>query len=144
MSQGEDDQVDRVFMEKLEEVTKKIYENFKESAPMIFDEVAKRLHESQNECYACGERFKDGDINMRKVRDHCHYTGKYRGALHDKCNLRLKTTRTISVFFHSLTGYDCHVFVNRLADSPGNVSCIPRNEEKYVTFNKRILVGTIV
>ena len=81
---------------------------------------------------------------MRKVRDHCHYTGKYRGALHSKCNLRLKTTRTIPVFFHNLTGYDCHLFVKRLADSPGDVSCIPRNEEKYVTFNKRVLVETIV
>ena len=144
MGQGEDDQVDRAFVEKLEKVTKKIYETFKESRPIIFDEAAKRLHESHGECYACGEKFKNDDINMRKVRDHCHYTGKYRGALHNKCNLRLKTTRTIPVFFHNLTGYDCHLFVKRLADSLGDVDCIPRNEEKYVTFNKRILVDTIV
>ena len=58
MSQGEDDKVDKVFVEKLEEVTKKIYETFKEPKPMIFDEAAKKLHESQNECYACGEKFK--------------------------------------------------------------------------------------
>ena len=25
-----------------------------------------------------------------EVRDHCHYTGKYRGAVHDICNLRYK------------------------------------------------------
>ena len=42
VSQGEDDQVDRVFVEKLEEVTKKIYETFKEPVPMIFDEAAKK------------------------------------------------------------------------------------------------------
>ena len=134
VSRGEDDRVDRVFVEKLEEVKKKIYETFKESRPMIFDEAAKRLHDSQDECYACGERFDEKKVNLRKVRDHCHYTGKYRGALHSKCNLRLKRTRTIPVFFHNLTGYDCHLFVKRLADSPGDVSCIPRNEEKYVTF----------
>ena len=134
----------RVFVEKLEEVTKKIYETFKKPKLIIFDEAAKRLHESQNKCYACGEKFKDDDINMRKVRDHCHYTGKYRGALHNKCNLRLKRTRTITVFFHNLTGYDCHLFVKRLADSQGDVSCITRNEEKYVAFNKRVLVDTIV
>ena len=81
---------------------------------------------------------------MKKVRDHCHYTGKYRGALHSKCNLRLKRTRTIPVFFHNLTGYDCHLFVKRLADSPGNADCTPRNEEKYITFSKNILVDTIV
>ena len=145
VSQGEDDRVDKVFVEKLEEVTKKIYETFKESVPIIFDEAAKRPHKSQHECYPCGEKFKDDkDINMRKVRDHCHYTGKYRGPLHNKCNIRLKVMRTIPVFFHNLSGYDCHLFVKRLVDLPGDVDCIPRNEEKYVNFNKRVLVDTIV
>ena len=143
VSQSEDDRVDKVFVEKLEEVTKKIYETFKELAPMIFDEVAKELHEGQDECYAGGKRFKNDDMNLRKVRDHCHYKGKYRGALHSKCNLTLKRTRTIPVYFHNLTGYDCHLFVKRLADSPGDVNCIPHDEEKYIAFNKRVLVDTI-
>ena len=78
------------------------------------------------------------------MRDYCHYTGKYRGALHSKCNLRLKRTRTIPVFAHNLTGYDSHLFAKRLADSPGDVGCIPRNEEEYITFSKRVLVDTIV
>ena len=75
--------------------------------------------ESLTECYACGKEF-DGD----KVRDHCHYTGKYRGALHLKCSLRLKRTRTIPVIFHNLSGYDSHLFVKRLADTVGRVDCI--------------------
>ena len=140
----EDDQVDKVFVEKLEEVTKKIYETFKESKPMIFDEAAKRLHESQHECEACGEKFNDKEVGKRKVRDHCHYTGKYRRALHSDCNIKSKRTRTIPVFAHNLSGYDSHLFVKRLADSPGDVDCIPRNEEKYITFNKHVLVDTIV
>ena len=144
VSQGEDDQVDRMFVEKLEEVTKKIYETFKESKPMIFDEAARKLHERQHEYYACGKKFDEKMVGLKKVRDHCHYTGKYRGALHSKCNLRLKRMRTIPVFFHNLTGYDCHLFVKRLADSLGDVNCIPRNEEKYVTFNKMVLVDTMV
>ena len=134
-----DEHVDKVFVDKLEDLTKNIYERFKVSVPMVFDETARELHESQDECYACKTPF-NGD----KVRDHCHYTGKYRGALHSKCNLRLRRSRTIPVFFHNLTGYDCHLFVKRLADSPGDVNCIPRNEEKYVTFNKSVLVDTVV
>ena len=42
--QNENDDVSKVFVEKLEEVTKKIYETFKESKPMVFDEVARKLH----------------------------------------------------------------------------------------------------
>ena len=111
---------------------------------MIFDEAARKLHDSQRECYACGEKFDEKRMTKRKVRDHCHYTSKYRGALHNDCNLKLKRTRTIPVLAHNLTGYDSHLFVKRLADTPGDVSCIPRNEEKYITFNKRVLVDTIV
>ena len=72
-----DDDVSKVFVEELEKITKVIYEKFKESKKMIFDEKAKKLHDSQYECYACGERFNDKKVEYRKVRDHCHYTGKY-------------------------------------------------------------------
>ena len=47
------------------------------------------------------------------------------------------------MFAHNLSGYDSHLFVKRLADSQGDVDCIPRNEEKYITFNKCVLVDTI-
>lgn len=106
--EDENDDVGKVFTEELERITKGIYERFKESKAMIFDEEAKKLHDSQNECYACGERFDNKSKEYCKVRDHCHYTGKYRGALHSKCNLKLKRTRTIPVFAHNLSGYDSH------------------------------------
>ena len=125
-------------MEELERVTRQIYERFKDSVPMIFDYTAKKLHESQSVCYACGKGF-DGD----KVRDHCYYTGKYRGALHSECNLRLRGTQTIPVLFHNLSNYDSHLFVRRLADTDGEVDCIPHNEEKYITFSKNVIVDTI-
>ena len=35
----------------------------------------------------------------QKVRDHCHYTGKIRGAAHSICNLRHKVHREIPVKF---------------------------------------------
>ena len=43
-------------------------------------------------CCICGIRFIKNiskNINYRKVRDHCHYTGKYRGGAHSVCNLNL-------------------------------------------------------
>ena len=36
-----------------------------------------------------------------KVRNNCHYTGKYRGAAHNICNLRYKTPKDIPVVFHN-------------------------------------------
>ena len=85
--QNEDDDVSKIFDEKLKEVTRKIHETFKEPRPMIFDEAARKCHESQQVCYSCGGGFNNKSVKYRKVRDHCHYTAKYRGALHNTCNL---------------------------------------------------------
>ena len=42
---NEHDEVDKIFMENLEEIARKVYENFKTSILMIFDEDARKLHE---------------------------------------------------------------------------------------------------
>ena len=139
MKEGSED-VAKVFVEKLDKVTKKVYDRFKDDVPMIFNNEAMKLFEEQTECYACGKPFSED--GLKKVRDHCHYTGKFRGALHSKCNLRLQKTKVIPVFFHNLEGYDSHLFVKRLADTDGDVNCIPDNEEKYITFTKNVLVDT--
>ena len=57
-------------------------------------------HEKQIKFFICNKGFcYDNDSkdfkNYRKVRDHCHFTGKYRGAAHSICNLRYKATKTI-------------------------------------------------
>ncbi|MEW8688328.1 MAG: hypothetical protein AB2556_21155 [Candidatus Thiodiazotropha sp.] len=58
-------------------------------------------------------------------------TGKYRGAAHNACNLKLLNpkTSTIPVVFHNLWGYDSHLKVE------GRVSCIPNNTKKYISFS---------
>lgn len=107
---------------------------------MIFDKTAKMTSfESATKCYACGLK-----LNGDKVRDHCHFTGRYRGALHSGCNLKLKQKPfSIPVFAHNMSGCDSHMFVKLLAESEGEVSCIPQNEEKYMVFSKNVLVDVI-
>ena len=139
VAKDEHDEVDKILVEKMVETAKNVYENFKIPAKMILDEYARKLHESATVCFACGKEF-DGD----KVRDHYHYTGKYRGALHSKCNLKLGgKTLIIPVLAHNNSGNESHMIVKRLSDTEGRVSCIAENEEKYITFSKDIMVDVV-
>ena len=88
-------------------------------------------------CWICQKEFKKAD---KKVRDHCHFTGKFRGAAHNICNLQFKKPKFTPVIFHNLSGYDAHLFVKNLGKTEGNIKCIPNNEEKYISFSKDIVV----
>ena len=90
-------------------------------------------HITATTCHVC-----DGRLNGDSVRDHCHITGKYRGAAHSACNLKLRLnskTTTIPVVFHNLRGYDSHLLMQAISKVEGRVSCIPNNTEKYISFS---------
>ena len=73
---------------------------------------------------------------MQKVRDHCHYIGKYRGAAHSSCNLKYKTTKKIPAVFHNGSTYDYHFIIKQLArEFKGCFECLGENTEKYITFS---------
>ena len=36
-------------------------------------------------------------IKIKKVKGHCNYTGKFRGAAHSDCNLKYKVPRDIPI-----------------------------------------------
>ena len=40
------------------------------------------------------------------IRDHCHYTGEFRGTADSVCNLRYKTPKEIPILFHNGSTYD--------------------------------------
>ena len=95
---------------------------------------------NKNHCHICKEI-----IGNRKVRDHCHLTGKYRGAAHNKCNIKYQIPEFIPILFHNLSGYDSHLFIKKLAYTmPGELTCIPSNEEKYISFSKEIKVDEYI
>ena len=58
-----------------------------------------------------GENDKSAFKQYHKVRGHCHYTAKYRGAAHKICNLRCKTPKEIPVVFNNGSAYDYHFIV---------------------------------
>ncbi len=79
-----------------------------------------------------------------KCADHCHIRGKYRGAACDKCNLRMRVPKFVPVLFHNLEGYDAHLFVKSLGLKEGDIKCIPKTDQKYISFSKNIPMETIV
>ena len=125
------------FCEDLREHSTKIsnYEK-KEMIPLAKKEEKK--HNKQEVCYICRKEFNadDRDKKYHKVRDHCHYTGKYRGAAHDICNLRYKIPKEIPVVFHNGSIYDYHFIIKNLAEEfEGEFECLGENTEKYITFS---------
>ena len=66
-------------------------------------------------CYTCKKEFDKSDKKHHKVRDHCHYTGKYRGAAHNICNLRCKIPKEIPILFHNGSTYDYHFIIKELS-----------------------------
>ena len=90
----------------------------------------------QKVCYICKKRFctdKNDEKEFKlkqKVRDHCHYTGKFRGAAHSICNLRFKIPKEISVVFHNRSTYDYHFIIKHLAEEfEGEFECLGQNTE---------------
>ena len=118
------------FVEMLEEDIK-IIANIPEKK-MIFEKEEKEQFDEETECWICNENF-DGDD---KVRDHCNFTGRYRGAAHNECNLNYRKPNFTPVVFHNLSSYDSHLFIKNLGFSAGNIDCIPNNEESYISFTK--------
>ena len=90
------------------------------------------------ECHICYKPFNSKDP---KVRDHCHYTGCYRGPTHRNCNLRHRIPHYIPVVFHNLSGYDAHLFIKELGVKSNDIGVIVKNKEDYITFSVKVAVS---
>ena len=95
--------------------------NFKEKdmIPLTDEEII--YYEKQKLCHICKKEFcydkneKNKFKLYQKVRDHCHYTRKFKGPAHSICNLRYKAQREIPVIIHNDSKYDYHFISNGLA-----------------------------
>ncbi len=147
--EGED--IGKMFVESLTEDMRLVYEILKNNEPMVMSEVDKKHHTESRNCYACGDRFgniRTNEFNgeeegVIKCRDHCHITSKYRGAACDKCNLRMRVPMFVPILFHNLEGYDSHLFIRSLGLTEGNISCIPKTDEKYISFSKDVVMEKV-
>ena len=135
----EEEDIAKIFVEKISEATSDIYNNFyRRRKPLKITQDEQKSFGKAKFCHICNkELLKD------KVRDHCHFTGKYRGAAHNSCNLKCSKPFILPVIFHNLQGYDAHLFIKQLASLPGDLKCIPSTEEKYISFSKKVKVDVL-
>ena len=88
-----------------------------------------------DDCYLCGGQFLAND----KVRDHCHYCGRYRGAAHYDCNLSYRLQNKVQVVFHNLKRYDGHLIMQKIGALCSkldlDLDCIAKGTEDYVSFS---------
>jgi len=72
----------------------------------------------------------------KRVRDHCHLTGRYRGPAHSNCNLNYKDSHYILVVFHNLS---VHFIIKEIATAyEEQVDLLPITKEKYISFTKNV------
>jgi len=132
--QTEGENVAEIFVKMLQDEVDQVWSS--EVKEMILTEEEKTNFEKAAECWICKNPFEDGE---KKVRDHWHYSGKFRGEAHNPCNLLFQNPKHIPVIFHNLAGYDSHLFIKSLGKTQGNIHCIPNNEEKYISFSKSVI-----
>ena len=91
-----------------------------------------------NVCWMCKKLIDHDD---EKVRDHCHVTGKFRGAAHWSCNINLQLTKKLPVIFQNLRGYDSHLIFNELKKFNVKIYVIQNGLEKFMAFflNKNLV-----
>ena len=105
---------------------------------LIMSIEEEELFQKANKCWICDKLFEVVD---EKVRDHCHVSGKFRGAAHFSCNANFKITKKVPIIFHNLKGYDGHLIVNELSNFDVNIDVIPYGLEKYMAI---IVSGNLV
>ena len=96
------------FGEYLRKNTKNII-NFEKILTFFYVTINKRrIRLTSKVCYICGKKVLKKlpkSINYQKVRDHCHYPGKYTGAAHSICNFKFDVPNEIPVVFHNDSNY---------------------------------------
>jgi len=122
------------FAEQLRDLAHNVKAIITANVPMVDFDYEK--FNNATHCHVCEQPFAPDD---KRVRDHCHLTGRYRGPAHSNCNLNYKDSHYIPVVFHNLSGYDAHFIIKEIATAyEGQVDLLPITKEKYISFTKNV------
>lgn len=123
--------VAETFVQHMLQVEGQLINILRESKPLKMLREDEILFQKTTHCHICQKKLESD-----RVRDHCHVTGKFRGAAHNASNLNLKQKERIPVLLHNLRGYDSHLIMQAIGKiKHKHISCIPQNHEKYISFS---------
>ena len=126
----------------MNKIRDEIMKKMKEVVPMNLTEEEEEQFQQSTRCCICNGTFNNSK-DKGKVRDHCHFTGKYRGSAHNKCNLDFCFKHfKIPIFFHNLKNYDAHLIISnfdKLNTEKDEVNVIAQNSEKFMFFSLKKL-----
>jgi len=135
------EEVSKQFILKLEDYATDAYKLLqKNKKTIIWKEGEKKKHYENKTCENCKTEYNPKN---KRVAHHNHITGEFINSLCNECNLKFQYKPFLPVYLHNLKGYDAHLFVNALykyGSTGHDVSCIPNNEERYISFSKLIKV----
>ena len=129
------------FCNYIKEEVRRLYHMFPELPMDPLTKKQWKKYKRSTKCHICYKPFTQTNL---KVRDHCHYTGLYRGPAHSLCNLRYKIPSYIPVVFHNLSGYDTHLFIRELGAHKSYMEVIAMNKEDYISFSVKVPVERYV
>ena len=122
--------------EGLKEHTIKII-NFKKKKLKLLTKEQQESYKKAKFCYICKEKFENKYLKHKKyckVRDHCHYIGKYTGAAHSLCNLKYRVPKKIHIVFYDGSYYGYHFIIKELAEEfKKQFTCLVEISEQYIT-----------
>ena len=120
---------------------RRLYHMFTEKPMDLLTKKQLKRFKQATKCHICYKPFTQTNL---KVRDHCHYTGLYRGPAYSLCNLSCKIPAYIPVVFHNLSGYDAHLFIGELGAHTSEMGVIAKNKEDYISFSIKVPVDSYI
>ena len=136
----EDEDISEKFIKHVRLLTHTVYRRYYSNPkPLKLTPQEQKDFQSAKVCHICEQDLKIDEETGRifKVRDHCHFTGEYRGAAHSDRILKCRKQLILPVIFHNLQNNDSHLFIKQLAKVSGDLSCIPSTEKKiHFIFQK--------
>ena len=144
------------FCDYIRQEAHRLYHMFPEKPMDPLTKKQWKKYKKARRCHICFKPFVDSKKGP-KVRDHCHYTGRYRGPTHRNCNLKYRIPSYIPVVFHNLSGYDAHLFIKELGKNSrdtmglhsgprpgGSMGVIAKKKEDYISFSVDVAVDKYV